>query len=142
MPSGPSRRQALSLVAAVIVAPAAGRADPEAPASLDGTYVGSFEGEASGTLTFTVANRQLSGSLQGSVKSDPLEGTFSGAVADDGTLVLPLTGSVRDTSRFDLGTFPFSGQVSGRIAGATSSGGWTGANQFARHAGTWSAARK
>jgi hypothetical protein len=142
MPSCPSRRQALALAAAVIVAPAAGRTEPATQASLDGTYVGSFEGEASGTLTFTVANRQLNGSLRGNVKNDPLEGTFAGTIADDGTLALPLSGSVRDTSRFDLGTFPFSGQVSGRIAGATSSGGWTGANQFARHAGTWSAARK
>jgi hypothetical protein len=132
----------LVLAAALAVASSAGRADPEAPALLDGTYAGSFEGEASGSLTFTVANRQISGALQGTVKNDPIEGTFSGAIAEDGTLALPLAGSVRDTSRFDLGTFPFSGTVTGRIGGATSSGGWTGANQFARHAGTWSAARQ
>ena len=60
-----SRRQALLLAAAVVVAPSAGRADPDAPASFDGTYVGSFEGEASGTLTFTVANRQHQRHAQG-----------------------------------------------------------------------------
>ncbi|KAA5602089.1 hypothetical protein [Blastochloris sulfoviridis] len=136
-----SRRQALLLAAAAVV-PSAGRADPAAPASLDGTYVGSFAGEATGTLTFTVENRQLSGSLKGVVKNDPIEATFSGAIGEDGSVAMPLAGTVRDTSRFNLGTFPFSGAVNGRIAGETCSGGWTGANQFARHAGTWSASRK
>lgn len=142
MPSRPSRRQALSLMAAVMAAPTAGRADSAALASLDGSYAGSFEGEASGELTFTVTNRQLIGTLQGQIRNDPIEGTFAGAVAEDGTIALPLTGSVRDTSRFDLGSFPFTGSVTGRIGGASCSGDWAGANQFARHAGTWSAARK
>ncbi|BBF92708.1 hypothetical protein [Blastochloris tepida] len=136
-----SRRQAL-LLAAAVLAPSAGQADPAAPVPLDGVYVGSFAGEATGTLTFTVENRQLSGSLKGVVKSDPIEATFAGAVGEDGAVALPLTGTVRDTSRFNLGTFPFSGTVNGRIGGETGSGGWTGANQFARHEGTWRATRK
>ncbi|ALK09340.1 hypothetical protein [Blastochloris viridis] len=113
-----------------------------APASFDGTYAGSFDGDARGSLTFTISGRQVSGSIQGRVEGDPIEGKFSGSVAEDGTLNTALTGSLRDASKFNLGTFPFRGNLNGRVNGAIGSGNWAGANKHGRHSGNWSASRR
>ncbi|NJL07484.1 MAG: hypothetical protein HC900_03890 [Methylacidiphilales bacterium] len=112
------------------------------PVSFDGSYSGSFQGTASGSLSFTVSNGHISGTVQGHSGSDPVQGKFSGSVTDDGTISTNLSGTLRDASKYNLGTFGFSGNLNGRINGAIASGNWAGANKHGKQSGSWSASRR
>jgi hypothetical protein len=108
----------------------------------DGSYAGSFSGGGSGTITFTVqGERVLSGTIRGNSGGDPVVGHFSGSITPDGTISTTLSGTLTDsTGKF--GSFPFAGQLSGRVTGAIGRGVWDGKNSYGHPSGDWSASRK
>jgi hypothetical protein len=110
-------------------------------AGFDGTYKGRFQGEASGTITFTVKGKSVSGSLSGSYRGDSIQGRFSGIVDTHGNVSTSLSGSLTDMSKNRMGSFPFKGNVNGRINGVSGSGRWTAKNKWGAPAGGWSVSK-
>jgi len=107
----------------------------------DGYYNGSFRGEASGTITFTVSGTRISGTMSGSHKGDAIRGSFTGTVDSAGNISARNTGTLTGSSSRKLGSFAFSGVVNGRITGATGSGSWTAKNKWGSPGGAWNASR-
>lgn len=111
------------------------------PAAFDGYYKGSFSGDASGTITFTVSGNKVSGRMSGSSKGDAIRGSFTGTVSNTGNIIARNKGTLTDSSKMKLGSFAFSGKISGRITGSIGSGAWNAKNKFASRGGNWSASK-
>ncbi len=109
--------------------------------TFEGAWSGRFTGSAGGSITFNVRGSAVSGLISGSSQGDPVSGHFSGTVDAAGTVRTTLTGSLTDSSKFQLGAFPFSGHLNGQLSGKSGSGTWSARNQQGTSSGNWSATR-
>lgn len=115
---------------------AAGTGDPTA---LDGAYVGSISGQASGAFKMTARNGSVSGSIAGAFQGDGYSASFSGALKADGSFAAALTGVLRGKLQGTVRSYPFNGTVSGRVDGRAGAGRWSGKNKYGAASGSWSA---
>jgi hypothetical protein len=102
--------------------------------SFDGTYTGSFEGGSQGSIRFVVKDEAVTGTISGVCTAppctrDPMQGSFTGSVSQDGAITTRLAGTLTDSSG-SLGSFRFTGAVDGAIEGDHASGSWNGRNAF------------
>ncbi len=107
----------------------------------DGSYAGRFYGVAAGSLKFTIAGRQVHGSLSGTFEEGPANATFSGSF-DPVTrrMSTRLQGSmpVNGTTI----TVGFAGQLVGSLDGRNFSGQWAAKNEYGQNSGTWNAGKQ
>ena len=123
--------------AMVLFAPATVKA-----AVFDGQYQGTFAGEGSGSITFSVNGGVVSGSVSGSWGGDSISGSFSGSVSADGRMVTTLSGIIKTPPSSEGGKesepTAFSGRMTGTVVVSGPLGDPSGQVPTAA-SGTWKA---
>jgi hypothetical protein len=104
--------------------------------SFDGTWSGSFSGQATGSMSLTINGTHVSGQVRGKYGKDPVTGTCQGTIDKAGNLNLALSGA------FTKGKVTFGGTLKGRVSGQSASGTWFAANKWAEPVGSWTLHRQ
>ncbi len=102
----------------------------------DGTFSGSFSGQATGSMSLTINGTHVTGQVRGKYGKDPVTGTCQGTIDKAGNLNLSLSGA------FTKGKLTFGGTLKGRVSGQSASGTWYAANKWAEPVGSWTLHRQ
>lgn len=118
---------------------------PDAPVPaivLAGAYRGRISGQSTGSISFTVAGSQVSGSIGGTYQGDTYSATFTTGIGANGAF----SGGIQGVLNGKMGDgkiqrYSFTGTIQGRIGEAGATGSWAAHNQYGNAKGNWQAAK-